>query len=170
MKKMKVGTAFALILGCGIATGCNRIMNLSLSVPTRVEWQQVQSTGGMKLGVPRKTNGTWRVPVECEATGKFITQQPHGVTSFPVYYSGARVWLHDGAILMYLESKANKDGLQKGRLSVINLPQGLVNGNYDAYYVDKDNARHFIQIISLLEPVRVVGAGDIVLPEYRSKK
>jgi hypothetical protein len=167
---MKIETILALALGCGTTTGCNSVMNVALSVPTRVEWQHVQSTGGMTLGFPFKTNGTWRVAVECEATGKFITRQPDVVTSFPVYYSGARVWLHDGAILMYLESKANEDGLQKGRLGVIDLPQGLVNGNYDFYYVDKDKTRHFIQSISLLEPVRIVGAGDTVLPEYRSKK
>jgi hypothetical protein len=156
-KSMKQILAIIFVTACVITAGCNRVMDLAVSVPARAEWAQVQSKGGIKFGTPFRTNGYWCAPIECEATGQFVTREPDGVTSFPIYYSSAKMRLEDSTLLVFLMTKGDQSGYLNGRLTKVYLPKGVTSGIYNVLYLDKDESRHPVQKLIVPEqPLKTI--------------
>ncbi len=103
----------------------------------------------MRLGTPSKINGFWHVPVECEASGKFITREPDGVTSFPIYYSVISSDIVGTDILLFLKVKGDEWGYDKRKQISIKLPKSTAVGEYSVYYLDRNSTKHFIQKLTL---------------------
>ena len=128
-------------------------MNLMMSVPSRQDWARVQSYGGMRLGIPFRTNECWCAPIECDAAGFLsVTRKPDAVTSYPLYYSGAKMRLEGANLLVFLKMKGDESGCQRnGDIKNLRLPKGITNGVYDVSYLDKDGSKHFVQKLIVSE-------------------
>ena len=150
---MKRILLITIAAACLISAGCNSVMNLMLSVPARQDWPRVQSSGGMRLGIPFRTNGCWCAPIECNAAGFLsITRKPNGPTSYPVYYSGAKMKIEGSKLLVFLRMKGDQNGYRRnGDIKKVCLPKGTTNGVYDVFYLDEEGSQHFVQKLIVSE-------------------
>lgn len=129
----------SFLLSIVLLTGCNFVATQVYYIAHRAEWQSVSHAGGLKIGEPTLKDGRWWLPIDGNAASD---------TSFPKYYSDAKVKKVGNELDFYLRTRVNVKRFSTDRLKEIKLPK-LQNGTYRLYYLNSDGSKEFIQEIVL---------------------
>lgn len=116
---------------------------ISLVTSSRVNFDQVEKTGGINLGTPINKDNHFYLPVECNAIGKFINKEPKVVNSAPLAYYKAVIKQKKGNIFFYLKVRFDKN-YKTNEIKEIGLGK-LQTGRCKVYYLNSDNSKVYLK-------------------------
>jgi hypothetical protein len=116
---------------------------------TRASWDWVQNVGGIKLETPILENGSYYLPIKCNATGmEEITVKSKIINSAPLYFIKSKVLIENNEINFYLIYALTLKDKYQNNLQSIKLGN-IKQGKYKVNYIDQDKTKQYIREIEI---------------------
>ena len=113
-----------------------------------VDWEFIQSTGGMKISAPVRREGTWYLPIEYDVHGlRGVTRAPTLVNSAPHVCT----WTvrHDGSRLLLRAKIALSEKGDAGVIRYEAKMKAVRSGLYQVFYDEEKGADPLIGTVEI---------------------